>query len=90
MDNAVELAAIEDVTKPFGVSYVELDELELVLPRRKLDIGAFYLGRVEIVEVVDDRDVPAAFVQEKVYQMRADESGPAGYQNIFCHDLLMI
>lgn len=90
MDDAFEFASIENAAELFRIADIELDKFKGRIAFRTLEIGALYLRRIKVVEIIDDRHMPAAVVKKRIYQMRAYEPGPARYQNIFVHDLLMI
>ena len=49
------------------------------------DIGAFDVGRVKVVEIIDRNDRAGIFREQIIDQMRADKTRAAGYKN-FIHN----
>ena len=49
----------------------------------RLHITALDGGRIKVVKIIYDRHSPTIFREQSVDEMRADEAGAAGYENIF-------
>ena len=46
------------------------------------DVPPFYGWGIEIIEVIDHGNAPTAFRDESINEMRADETGAAGDENV--------
>src|SRR5687768_1432997 len=86
MNYLVERSFIEYCAKVFGRANVCSDKAVVAWGADSSKIRLFYIGRIKIVQIVDDRYVPSAFTQKMRSQMRADKSGPAGDQYAFVHN----
>jgi hypothetical protein len=89
VDDAVEFPTVENFPQLFAIANVHLEKFEVGVLLRRCEIRMLDLRRIEIVEIIDDSYVPAAFGQQTINQVRTYESGSASYQNISIHDLLM-
>ena len=49
----------------------------------RLNVPPLYRWRVEIIEVVDHGNAPAAFREEPIHEMRADKTRPTGNEDVF-------
>ena len=78
VNDAIELCVLECLTCCVVIAYVRLDQAIVGLRQVIFNVRTFDRGIVEIVEVVNDGYVPAAFRQQAIDKMRTDETGAAG------------
>src|SRR2546426_5202673 len=83
MNDAIKVSAVECLLQSGAVAYVRFDQTESRIRKMGANVGALYRRLVEIVEVVNDGNLPFAFPQQPIYQMRTDESRAASDKNGF-------
>src|SRR5205809_6065875 len=86
MNDKIEITILENSAQFFRVTDVAHDHAESGARSVLGNIRPFGLRRIEVVEIVNDHDVPTAFLNQVVNKMRANETGTAGHQNIFVHE----
>ena len=84
VDDGVEAAVGEEPVHQRLVADVPLDQAPVVPPGELRDVGALARGVVEVVEVVEHRH-PIAPRQEPPGEVRADEAGAAGDEDVLTH-----
>src|SRR2546421_7887452 len=57
--------------------------MESRIRKMSANVGALYRRLIEIVEVINDGNLPLAFRQQPVYKMRTDEPRAPGDKNGF-------
>ena len=85
MHDHVELVFVKYPLQAVGVANVCLKELEITRFTNIRKVCALYLRGIEIVQVVNDRDVPRARAKQVLHKMRTDKSGAAGYKYVSVH-----
>ena len=78
MHNNVERTFRENLTQSFRVADVRFKQLIIFVGQMRVDIAAFERGRVEVIEIVHDRNAPGFFGEKAFDQMRADKTRAAG------------
>src|SRR5467141_2195711 len=81
MNDAIKVSAVECLLQSCAVSYVRFNQTESRIRKISANVGALYRRLIEIVKVINDGNLPLAFRQEPIYQMRTDESCAAGDKN---------
>src|SRR5438132_3773120 len=83
MNDAIKGRAVECLLQSRAVAYVRFNQTESRVRQMSADVGAFYRRLVEVVEVINDSNLPFAFRHQPVYKMRTDESRAASDKNGF-------
>src|SRR5438876_3652357 len=83
MNDAIKGRAVEYLLQSRAVAYVRFNQTESRVRQMSASVGAFYRRLVEVVEVINDSNLPFAFRHQPVYKMRTDESRAASDKNGF-------
>src|SRR6266550_1187522 len=81
MNNAIKFSAVEYLLQSRAVAYVRFNQTESRIRQMSANVGAFYRRLVEVVEVINDSNLPFAFRHQPIYKMRTDESRAASNKN---------
>jgi hypothetical protein len=79
MHDAIKIASLEHFAQLAGVAYIANDNAETCARPVLCNVCPFDLGRIEVVEIVNDRNVPTAFRDQFINEMRTDKAGAAGH-----------
>lgn len=83
MNDAIELSIGERLFQSRAVSDIGFNKSVTRIAEVLADVGAFDIRFVEVVEIVDDRDLFDAGSQQSIDKMRADEARAASCENPF-------
>jgi len=85
MNDTIESVCAEDVFQCAVTANIYLGQCVSRIFNVFANVLAFDVWAVEVVEVVDDDDLIDVAREQSINEMRADESGASGHENIF-HD----
>src|SRR6266516_5278128 len=81
MNDAIKGRAVECLLQSGAVAYVRFNQTESRIRKISAKVGALYRRLVEVIEVINDGNLPFAFRQQPIYKMRTDESRAASNKN---------
>ena len=61
MDYAIEILAARQLAKLVAVANVDLTEFEIRIAACGLEVRPLDLRRIEVIQIIDNRNVPIAF-----------------------------
>src|SRR5918999_104783 len=83
MHYAIKLVVGENLVQRRAIADIDFCELVTRIFCMRADVVTLDCGIVEIVEVVDYRDLFDVVGQQSIHEMGSDESCAAGYENPF-------
>ena len=88
MHDNVERAFIKNGFQLRFIAYIAFNELEVRVAAMVSNIRPLDVRRIEIIQVIDDGNMPITFSKEMICEMRANKTGAAGQKKILFHDLI--
>src|SRR6266705_909316 len=82
MCDAIVVGICKRTLQGGAVAKVGFDNFEIGIGQVRTDIRALDRWIVKVVEVIDDGDIPRAFAEQLIDEMRADESRAAGDEDV--------
>src|SRR6266705_877823 len=82
MCDAIVVGICKRTLQGGAIAKVGFDNFEIGIGQVRTDIRALDRWIVKVVEVIDDGDIPRAFAEQLIEEMRADESRAAGDEDV--------
>ena len=83
MNDTIKGSAVEYLLQSGAVAYVRFNQRESRIRKMSANIVVLYRRLVEVIEVINDSNLPLAFRKQPIYKMRTDESRAASDKNGF-------
>jgi hypothetical protein len=83
VNDAIELVLGEDTREGWLVSDVGFENLIVGILFLNANVVTFNRGILEVVENIHDCNAPVSLGEQTIYEMRSDEAGSAGNQDVF-------